>query len=108
MVGRPLIAAGAALGAAMLWPGAAEAHVKWFVDPAGYPMRADLVFSSRTALALGAVAAALALLYVGQRLVGDGHWPRLPFFERMAIGAPTLLFVHAAIALVFVAVQPAL
>ena len=40
--------------------------------------------------------------------MSDPHWPRLGFFRVMAVGAPTLLAVQAAITLVYAAVQPAL
>lgn len=84
------------------------AHVKWFVDPSKYPLRLDLVLSSRTALLVGVAAAALLLLYLLQRVVRDPHWPRWEFLRKMAIGAPTLFAVQAAITLVYAAVQPAL
>ena len=83
-------------------------HVKWFEDPARYPLRTDLILSSRTAVVVGVSIAALALLYLAQRLVGDPHWPDLDFLEEMAIGAPTLLAVQAATGLIYAAVQPVL
>ncbi len=75
------------------------AHVTWFEDSSRYPLRLDLVLSSRTALAIAACVVAVLLLFGFQRLIGDPHWPELGFFKRMAIGAPTL---------VFYGVQPAL
>jgi hypothetical protein len=89
-------------------PNAGLAHVKWFEDPANYPLRSDLVLSERTALLLLVAALALGLLYVLQRIAGDPHWPQLEFLRQMAIGAPTLLAVQSAITLVAAAVQPAL
>ena len=86
----------------------ALAHVKWFEDPSAYPLRADLVLSGRTALFVAVATAAVALLYLLQRLMGDPHWPRVSFLRRMAVGAPTLLAIQAAIGLVYAAVQPAL
>jgi uncharacterized membrane protein YphA (DoxX/SURF4 family) len=94
--------------AAALFPRTAVAHVKWFEDPARFPLRPDLIASERTALTAGAVLGAVGLMYLLQRVAGDPHWPRLRFLRRMAIGAPTLLSVHAAITLVFVAVHQAL
>ena len=94
-----------------LAPTPAFAHVKWFVEPkdAARPkVDWSLVFSSRTALLLAVAAGALAVLYVAQKLVRDPHWPALRSFERMAIGAPTLLAVQAAITLIYAAAQPAL
>jgi len=83
-------------------------HVEWFEDPSRYPLQWNLVFSSRTLLTVVASLAALAVVYFGQRLVRDQHWPRLPFLPRMAIGAPTLLAVQAAIPLIYSGVQPVL
>lgn len=83
-------------------------HVEWFEDPSRYPIQWDLVFSWRTLLTVIASVAAVAVLYIGQRLVRDQHWPRLPFLPVMAIGAPTLLAVQAAIPLIYSGVQPVL
>lgn len=80
-------------------------HVEWFQDPARYPIDWGLVFSWRTLLAVVAAMAAVGLAYLAQRLVRDPHWPRLPFLPRMAIGAPTLLAVQAAIPLIYSGVQ---
>ncbi len=96
---------GLALAAA---PAVASAHVKWFVDPAGYPLRTDLILSSRTALLAGCGAAAVLIMWLLSRLAGDPHWPELPFLNKMAIGAPTLLAVQSAITLIYAAVQPTL
>jgi len=84
------------------------AHVKWFENEAHYPVRADLVISGRTGVLLVAAGAALAAFYVLQRTVGDPHWPDFGFLKRMAVGAPTLLAVQAAIALIYAAAQPTL
>ncbi len=105
-VNRPVIAL-VALGAA-LGPSAALAHVKWFEDPAGYPLRTDLILSWRTVLLVAACVLVLAGLYGLQRLVGSAHWPEAPALRQMAIGAPTLLAVQAAIGLVHAAVAPAM
>jgi uncharacterized membrane protein YphA (DoxX/SURF4 family) len=83
-------------------------HVEWFEDPSRYPIQWNLVFSWRTLLAVIASAVAVAAVYLGQRLVRDQNWPRLPFLPRMAIGAPTLLAVQAAIPLIYSGVQPVL
>src|SRR4051812_16354398 len=84
------------------------AHVKWFEDPARYPLRTDLIFSERTALLLLVGGGAVLLLWLLSRLLNDPHWPRLPFFRQMAEGAPTLLAVQSAVALVHIAVAPSL
>jgi len=91
-----------------LAPTPALAHVKWFENESRYPVRADLVFSGRTGILIVVCGAALALLYGLQRIVGDPHWPDLRVFKGMAIGAPTLLAVQAAIGLAYAAVQPTL
>src|SRR5919202_1643145 len=89
-------------------PTPALAHVKWFEDPSRYPLDLGLIVSGRTALFVVVATIAVGVLYGFQRLVRDPHWPRLEFLRRMAVGAPTLLAVQAAIALVYAAVQPAL
>jgi len=89
-------------------PGTAWAHVKYFEDSSRYPLRTDLILSDRTALWLGVSAVGLLLLYVAQRRLGSSRWPKLGFLRRMAIGAPTLLAVQAAIGLVHAATQPTL
>ncbi len=94
-----------------LTPTGAAAHVKWFVesaDPTRPRVDWSLVFSQRTGIMLAVAAVALGLMYLLQRLLGDAHWPDLPLFRKMAIGAPTLLAVQAAVTLVYAAVQPAL
>jgi uncharacterized membrane protein YphA (DoxX/SURF4 family) len=83
-------------------------HVEWFKDPARYPIDWNLVVSWRTLLAAVAAVVAVGALYLAQRLLGDPHWPRLPFLPRMAVGAPTLLAVQAAIPLIYSGVQPVL
>lgn len=89
-------------------PALVGAHVKWFTDPSPYPLRTDLILSERTALFAGAAALGLGILALVQRLLHDPHWPRLGFLRSMAIGAPTLLAVQSAVALVYAAVQPVL
>jgi uncharacterized membrane protein YphA (DoxX/SURF4 family) len=83
-------------------------HVEWFEDPSRYPIQWVLVFSWRTLLAVIGAALALAAFYLAQRALGDRHWPRLPFLPRMAIGAPALLAVQAAIPIIYSGVQPVL
>jgi uncharacterized membrane protein YphA (DoxX/SURF4 family) len=87
---------------------AVPGHVEWFEDPSRYPVDWSLVFSVRTLLAVAAGLAAIAILAVAQRLLRDPHWPRLPFLSQMAIGAPALLAVQAAIPLIYSGVQPVL
>ena len=92
----------------MTIPGAILEHVEWFEDPALYPVQWGLVFSWQTLLAVVAALVTVGLFYLAQRLLRDPHWPRLPFLARMAIGAPTLLAVQAAIPLIYSGVQPVL
>ncbi len=84
------------------------AHVTWFENAFRYPVRFDLIVSSRTAVTLAACLIALLVLFALQRLLGDPNWPELALFKRMAIGAPTLVAVQSAVTLVFYGVQPAL
>ena len=99
-----------ALAAALagLEPATVHAHEKWFTDPRFHPSDPSLVFSDRTAIALGVGLAAVLLLGLLQRLVGDPLWPRLPVFERMREGDVRLLAVQTAIALIYMAVRLAL
>ena len=83
-------------------------HVIWFQDPSRYPIRLDLVFSLGTGLVVGACGLALLGFLVLQRLLGDPNWPELGLFKRMAVGAPTLVAVQAAVTLVFYGAQGAL
>ena len=103
--------AGLVAAALLLAPTPALAHVKWFVsptDPSRPGIDPSLILSERSAILVAVAALALGALYLLQRFVGDPHWPRVPFFRLMAVGAPTLLAVQAAITLVYAAVQPAL
>ena len=89
-------------------PRTAFAHEKWFTDPVYHPTDWALVFSGRTAVALGGGLAAVAVAGLLQRLIGDPGWPRLPFLHRMASGDVKLLAVQTAIALIYMAVRLAL
>jgi len=91
-----------------LAPSTALAHVKWFTDPTAYPLRTDLVLSDRTLLCMLSAALAIASLVALQRHFGTSKWPALPLFRRMAVGAPTILAVQAAIALTAAAAQSTL
>lgn len=85
---------------------AVQLHVAWFEDSTRHAVRWDLVVSGRTLLAVLVAALAVVVLYLLQRVVGDSHWPRIRFLPRMALGAPTLLAVQAAITLIYSGVQP--
>ena len=91
-----------------LAPSPVLAHVKWFTDPAQYPLRLDLVLSERTLLWLLTSALAVVGLSLLQRRLGRLDWPAFPLFERMAVGAPTILAVQAAIALIACAARSTL
>ncbi len=99
---------GTALLVGVLLPTPALAHVKWFEDAAQHPVRLDLIVSDRTLLWLATSATALATLCVLQRVVGRRDWPHVTFFGKMAVGAPTILAIQAAIGLVSSAAQPSL
>lgn len=92
----------------LAWAQVPWAHVTWFEEQSRYPLRLDLILSSRTALLLAACTVALLVALGVQRLLGNPHWPELGFFKRMAIGAPALVAVQSAVTLVFYGVQPAL
>jgi uncharacterized membrane protein YphA (DoxX/SURF4 family) len=104
---RPLLLIGSLL-LGSLAPTTALAHVKWFAEPEDHPLRPDLILSERTLLVvLTAGLAVLAFTWLEQRL-GDPNWPRLSIFRRMAVGAPTILAVQAAITLVAAAAHSTL
>ena len=112
-IGRrsPLVVRRTSLAVALLGalaPTVAAAHVKWFADAKRYPIDYGLVWSDRTFALLAVSLAGLGALYVLQRAVGSRHWPDLAVFRQMAVGAPTLLAVQAAIGLIQAAVRPAL
>jgi hypothetical protein len=93
------------VGVGALAPNIASAHVKWFVDPAEYPLRTDLIVSDRTL----AAAAVCGLVFV--ILTGLDRWfrgrrpPGVSVLGALALGAPTMVAVQAAIALVASAAQ---
>ena len=107
MIRRSLVAV-LALVTTLGAPATASAHEKWFTDPRFHPSDPSLVFSERTAIALGVGLIAVLLLGLLQRLVRDPLWPRLPVFERMREGDVRLLAVQTAIALIYMAVRLAL
>src|SRR5919202_1784072 len=83
-----------------LAPTPALAHVKWFAESEEHPLRLDLIFSERTLLVVLTAGLAVLGFTVLERRLSDPNWPRLPIFRRMAVGAPTILAVQAAITLV--------
>jgi hypothetical protein len=89
----------------VLAPSPALAHVKWFTDSTQYPLRADLVFSDRTLLWLISSALTVLGLWAAQRRFGHGDWPAIPLLQRMTVGAPTILAIQAAIALIAAAAR---
>jgi hypothetical protein len=96
---------GLCLVVGVLAPVSASAHVKWFTDEDNFPLRTDLIVSDRTLLVLVTAALAVAGIMLLERMLRDNNWPNLAIFRRMAIGAPTILSVQAAIALVAAASQ---
>jgi hypothetical protein len=93
---------------AVLAPTPASAHVKWFEEAAGHPLRTELILSDRTLLWLASSAAAVLGLYAIHRLVARRRWPWTRVVRQMAAGAPTILAIQAAIALMSNAVHPSL
>jgi hypothetical protein len=88
-----------------LVPTIASAHVKWFVDPAAYPLRTDLIVSDRTAAALAVCALVFLSLTQLERWFRGWRLPAMSIVRGMARGAPTIFAVQAAIALVASAAQ---
>ncbi|HEV2126508.1 MAG TPA: hypothetical protein VGW38_27435, partial [Chloroflexota bacterium] len=99
------IVAGLLAALAAMVPRTALAHEKWFTPEGFHVPDWSLVFSERTALALGIGLGGVGLFGIAQRILGDPDWPRLPFLSRMARGDMTLLAVQTAIALIYMAVR---
>ena len=77
-------------------------HVKWFVDPAAFPTRYDLLLTPAVLAAL-----ALALVAVGIAAFIQSRYPEprpVKILERFAPIAPTVLGLHLGIALLVAAV----
>src|SRR5689334_11779522 len=89
----------------VLTPATAFAHVKWFTDEDNYPLRTDLILSERTLLMVVTAAVAVCGFMFLQRVLGDANWPNFRIFRRMAVSAPTILSLQAAITLVAAASQ---
>src|SRR5262245_33845860 len=88
-----------------LIPTVASAHVKWFIDPAAYPMRTDLIVSDRTVAAVAVCGLVFIMLTTLERWFRGWHVPGMSIMRGMALGAPTIFAVQAAIALVASAAQ---
>jgi hypothetical protein len=104
---RTRLLAAACLLIGVLGPSTVWAHVKWFESPLRYPVRLDLVWSDRTLMWLASSIAATAVLYGVHRLVAVHEWRWSRLLRQMAVGAPTMLAIQAAIGLVSNAVHPA-
>jgi len=77
-------------------------HVKWFVDPAAFPTRYDLLLTPAVLVAL-----ALALVAVGIAAFIQSRYPEprpVKILERFAPIAPTVLGLHLGVALLVAAV----
>lgn len=77
-------------------------HVKWFVDPAAFPTRYDLLLTPAVLVAL-----ALALVAVGIAAFIQSRYPEprpVKILERFAPIAPTVLGLHLGVALFVAAV----
>jgi hypothetical protein len=86
-------------------PVGVAAHEKWFVDPALYPIRWELVFSLPVGVALGAAALALAALLVLRRIVRDPLWPNPAWLRPVNASAPAVIGIQTAVSLIYMAVQ---
>jgi uncharacterized membrane protein YphA (DoxX/SURF4 family) len=92
------------LAAVLAAPTVADAHERWFVpDAARSTPEWDRLVSLPVIVALASGAAAVALLALLQRLVGDPLWPRPGFSQRLEPSAPAILGVQTAIAMIFMA-----
>jgi hypothetical protein len=96
---RPWVLA-AVLSIGVLAPSPAFAHVKWFEADAAYPVHAGVVWSDRTLLWIVSSLAAVGALYLVHRFAARREWPWSGLLPHMAVGAPTILGIQAAIALV--------
>jgi uncharacterized membrane protein YphA (DoxX/SURF4 family) len=84
---------------ALLTPGVAHAHVKWFTDASLHPMREDLVLSRVTAEFLALAFLVLVGMVVARRTIGHAEWPRLSIWSSLRPGSPTIFGACAGIGL---------
>ena len=80
------------------------AHVKWFVDPAAFPLQSNLIWSDRTLLWILSSALAVGMLFLVHRTLGKRSWPWSRWLAHMAAGAPTVLAIQVAIGLIATAI----
>lgn len=91
---------------ALVSPGIASAHEKWFVDnPVSYPLQWNLLFSWPVAFALAASAGAVGLLLLARRAVGDPLFPNPAWLQPVNSSVQAVVGIQTAISLVYMAVQ---
>lgn len=86
-------------------PATAYAHEKWFVDPAAYPVRLELLFSLPVLIAAVTAGAALGALLLLRRVVRDPLWPNPAWLRPLDAAARAVIGVQTAISLIYMAVQ---
>ncbi len=96
-----------AIGALLMWPVDAVAHVRWFVPEALGTRQPEWdLFWRWPTLAVGALSLALwLLLRLVQHLVGSAHWPNAPLLAHMEPCATRVLALHTGISLIWFAYQ---
>src|SRR5690349_21378075 len=79
----------------MAWaPAIAQAHEKWFVDPAAYPIQWNLLVSVPVLIAAVGAAAALGALLLLRRLVRDPLWPNPEWLRPIQSSAPAVIGIQ--------------
>jgi uncharacterized membrane protein YphA (DoxX/SURF4 family) len=86
-------------------PASAVAHERWFVEGEHPPTDWSDLWSLPVALALCSAIGVVALLWWGQRTLGDPLWPRPGFSQRLEPAAPAILAVQTAITMIYAATQ---
>jgi hypothetical protein len=102
---RGWLLAGGLLGLLLAVPSATLAHEKWFVDPADYPIRWELLISPPVGIALATAALALAALVGLRRVVRDPLWPNPAWIHPVNASAPAVIGIQTAVSLIYMAVQ---
>jgi hypothetical protein len=92
-------------GVGLAVPAKAYAHEKWFVDPAAYPVRLELLLSLPVLIAALTAGAALGALLLLRRLVRDPLWPNPAWLRPLDAAARAVIGIQTAISLIYMAVQ---
>src|SRR5262249_22232910 len=86
-------------------PAPALANETWFIDAQGYPIRWELLFSWRVALAALSAGAALGALLWLRRRFHDPLWPNPTWLRPIESSARAVLGIQTAISLIYMAAQ---